>query len=124
SMHIPNAKSEPIDLEDSVLSALLRLAGELALQHSGQASASPVPKLIEQLLTSVDLDPEMARLMEELPVALGGGALLQSVFIRMFPAKARPIAFTRSSENPNPNLTTREREVLMEMAKGRSKKEI
>src|SRR5690348_6208939 len=116
---IPCAHSEPRDIEDAVISALLRQAGHLAVQQTDGQTASPFAGLTEQLLRAVEQDTELARLMEELPKALGSGALLQSVFLRLFPPTDRPIAVSRS-ETTDPRLTGREREVLLEMAKGRS----
>ncbi len=121
--NIPCAHSEPRDIEDAVVSTLLRLAGNLAQWQESHQAPSPVPSLVEQLLEVVEQDAELVRLQAELPQALGSGALLQSVFLGLFPHAARPLAVSRS-ETIDPRLTGREREVLLEMAKGRSRQEI
>jgi DNA-binding CsgD family transcriptional regulator len=78
---------------------------------------------VEQLLHAVEQNAELARLSKELPQVLGSGNLLQSVFLRLFPYCARPMAVSRSPTT-EPRLTRREQDILLEMAKGRSKEEI
>lgn len=132
---IPCAQSAPINLEDEVLSALLWRAGELLewLQSKEQTTAVtshqlPVPGhwllALDNVLSVVAQDGDLSRLLEQLPQALGNGVLLQFVFARLFPGEPQPLAVSLPVENGRPKLGRREVEVLQEMAKGRSRKEI
>ncbi len=84
---IPCAQSEPLNVEDAVASALLWRAGELLRRRQ-----SSFQTLFDDLLTHVESDGELARLLEELPQALGSGIILQPLFARLFPQQPQPIA--------------------------------
>ena len=115
---IPCAQSEPLNTEDAVISALLWRAGELLRRRQ-----SSFQTLFDNLLTHVENDGELARLLEELPQTLGSGIILQPLFARLFPQQPQPIAVDLTGRG-RPKLGRREVEILQEMAKGRSKKEI
>lgn len=125
---IPCARSEPINTEDAVVSALLWRAGETWGRQKGaqESKSAPTPfqSQLESLLHAVEQDDGLQRLLHDLPAILGSGLLLQPIFTRLFPVPPQPIATSVPSSPALPKLTRREQEILQEMAKGRSKKEI
>jgi DNA-binding CsgD family transcriptional regulator/sugar lactone lactonase YvrE len=81
--------------------------------------------LLDPLLTLLEQDGELARLLKELPQALGSGVLLQVLFARLFPGRPQPIASSLPyPAQESPSLGPRELAVLQEMAQGHCKKEI
>ncbi len=130
NVDIPCARSEPHDLEDEVISALLWQAGELLdcrertpCRSQRTPCRSEFQTALDNLLTVVGQDGDLSRLLETLPLVLGSGVLLQPLFAHLFPQPPHPIAVSYSG-NGSPRLGQREVEVLHEMAKGRSQKEI
>lgn len=123
--HVPCAQSEPADLQDEVISALLWRAGELLEGHQRGTAFTPFQAALNHLLDVVHQNPELSRLLEILPQALGNGLIVQSVFARLFNTQPQPLANVLPAySEKKPTLTQREREILIEIAKGRLVKEI
>src|SRR6476469_5286227 len=106
AMHIPNAKSEPLNIDDAAISELLTLARDYSTQ-----SGSRFSQLARSLADLCDTDPRLKALGEQAQQLMGNGALLQGIFRRLFPAQTYPFAFSRLDARPD--LTTREHEVLL-----------
>ncbi len=123
------AQSEPLDLHDEVISALVWCAAELLdwtkCKDTSPDASTPLQAALDNLFTAVGQNEKLTRLLETLPQALGDGLLLQVAFTRLFETSPQPIARVPfSAEDGRPALTPRELEVLREMAKGRFEKEI
>ncbi len=116
-MHIPNAKSEPRDVDDAAISHLLTLARDYSTQ-----SGSGFTCLARSLADLCESDPKLKTLGEQAQLLMGNGALLQGIFRRLFPAQTYPFAVAHLESKPN--LTDREHQVLLELARGRSREQL
>jgi hypothetical protein len=117
---IPNAQSEPRDLADEVVSDMLWSAGDLLdwfrSGYTPSAADGDFQSALAQLGRVASEDARLNRLIEKLPRALGGGVLLQAAFNRLFPVPPQPVAVPLPPEEGWPNITDREKEVLLWMA--------
>ena len=86
-MDVPNAKSEPRDIDDAAMSELLRLARYYSTQ-----SDSGLPLLARALSDLCERDPRLRSLGQQAQQLMGNGALLQGIFRRLFPAQTYPFA--------------------------------
>jgi hypothetical protein len=103
---VPRARSEPVDIQDEVISALLWRAGELLDGRlSDERGGERTPCRSEFL-------------------SLGNGLMLPTVFERLFQILPQPIAHNLPAWSERPKLGRRETQVLQELAKGRLLKEI
>ncbi len=123
-VEIPCAQSEPVNLQDEVVSALLRRAGTLMDRQQSSFSPTLFQAAVNNLLAVVEEDSDLAQLLGKLPQALGNGILLPTVFARLFSTQPQPIANPLPAWSENPKLGRREVQVLQELAKGRLQKEI
>src|SRR5690348_8727270 len=108
---IPRAQSEPLDIEDAVLSAMLWQAAGLLDASSDTQPASSFGHLLNALLSIREESSSLRALLQHIPQAFGSGLLLHTLFARLFPDVMRPILGT-VPDSPLPTLTAREREVL------------
>lgn len=124
---LPPAQSQPVDPADTVISALLWNADALYRRLGGERErgddTSGFGSLLDSLLPFTRDEGPFSRFLEDLPQALGSGILLPSLFTRIFQTALQPIALPTTHENAF-SVGKREIEILQEMAKGRSKKEI
>ena len=133
---IPCSKSEPVDDDDSVLSALLWGAAQFGeIMQNGPdlpPDAPPLQAAMKQILTLTltETDPRLQSLLADLPAAIGSGAVLPALFRAMFSPESPPIAVPTNesvgqrSGGAGSILTPREAEILQEAARGKSRKEI
>ncbi len=103
-MQIPNAKSEPRDVDDAAISHLLTLARDYSAQ-----SGSGFTRLARILADLCESDPRLKTLCEQAQLLMGNGALLQGIFRRLLSAQIYLLHFRRRTRA---NLTCRETRCL------------
>jgi DNA-binding CsgD family transcriptional regulator len=131
------ANSEPAGFEDAAISALHWEAGELLKVLSARAQGTedngPEPQSedssclthhLSSLLNALEDDAKLQEMLEQLPALLGTGIWLQPIYSYLFPGIPQPLAVTLPPTSEKLKMGPRECEILQEMAKGRSKKEI